>query len=160
MRLLILDNHDSFTYNLVQLVEESRLCKFDVIKNDEIKIEQLQKYNKILISPGPGLPRETANLKQIIDKYHKTKSILGVCLGLQAICEYFGATLYNFNQVFHGLQTQIQILDTHDYIYTGLNPLINVGLYHSWAIDFDDFPDYCLTFLVVSNLIVGRRYIV
>ena len=156
MQLLIIDNYDSFTYNLVQLVAESNLCNYTVIKNDKISLKQVAKYDKILISPGPGLPKETKSLFEIIDKYSHSKSILGVCLGHQAIAEFFGAKLYNLKQVYHGLKVNIKITDRNEYIFAGLPKQIKVGLYHSWAVSNEKLPQYLsITALSDDNIIMA-----
>ena len=150
MQLLIIDNHDSFTYNLVQLVTESNLCNYTVIKNNKIDLKQIANYDKILISPGPGLPKETENLMEIIEKYHSSKSILGVCLGFQAISEFFGAKLYNLKQVYHGLKVKIKITNINEYIFADLPKKIKVGLYHSWAVSKIELPQ-CLSITAISD---------
>ena len=156
MQLLIIDNYDSFTFNLVQLVAESKLCNYKVVKNDKITLKQVDKYDKILISPGPGLPTETQNLMQIIDKYCTTKSILGVCLGHQAIAEFFGAKLYNLKQVYHGLKANITITTKNEYIFAGLPKNIKVGLYHSWAVSQELFPQsLSITAVSGDNIIMA-----
>tara|TARA_B100000965_G_scaffold385889_1_gene387570 strand:- start:192 stop:752 length:561 start_codon:yes stop_codon:yes gene_type:complete len=138
MKLLIIDNYDSFTYNLYHYA-----CQFcssvQVLKNDEVKIEYLEYYDKIILSPGPGLPREHNNLFKIID-VSINKPLLGVCLGHQAIAEYFGATLLNLNNVNHGISCEICIKNK-DYIFNSIPEKLNVGLYHSWFVDKNNFPD-------------------
>jgi len=143
MNLLIIDNYDSFTYNLVQIIEEHNYCNFSVIKNDNISIETVTGYDKILFSPGPGIPSEAIIMNKIIEKYHKNKSILGICLGHQAITEYFGGNLYNLPKVNHGVKQKIKIIDNEDYLFKNLPPDIYAGLYHSWAVSQNNFPD-CL----------------
>ncbi len=134
MKLLILDNYDSFTYNLAHLVEKVSNVPFDVIKNDKISIEEANKYAKILLSPGPGLPKDAGIMPELIKKYHTTKNILGVCLGLQAIGEHFNSPLKNLETVFHGLATPITILEK-DVLFKDCPTSFNVGRYHSWVID-------------------------
>jgi anthranilate synthase component II len=134
-RLLILDNYDSFTWNLVQLVREVSELPFDIIKNDKILINDIQYFDKILFSPGPGLPKEVPVMKEIIENYKNSKSILGICLGHQAIAEAFGCKLINLNVVSHGQQQKIKIIDESDYLLRNIPQNFTSGLYHSWVID-------------------------
>ena len=138
-RLLILDNYDSFTYNLVQLVEQHGGWHFDVCKNNEISIDQVADYDKILLSPGPGLPAEAGIMPEIFQHYASKKSILGVCLGHHALAEAFDGVLYNFKQAEHGIQRTVSIL-APDILFQKLPPTFEVGLYHSWAVQREDFP--------------------
>jgi anthranilate synthase component 2 len=138
-KILIIDNYDSFTYNLIQLVEELN-CKYDIIKNDRIDFDLAAGYKKILITPGPGIPSEAGNILQFIKHFSKTKSILGVCLGCQAIAEVFGGRLKQLPNVSHGICKEIKILDEQDYIFNGLPKMFEAGLYHSWAVSADGFP--------------------
>lgn len=140
MKLLIIDNFDSFTYNLVQLVCQTSSVKFDVVKNNEINIAKVNVYDKILISPGAGLPKDIPILREIILKYSSNKSILGICLGHQAIAEAFGAKLFNLTTVKHGLAVNINILETN-YIYKNIERQFKAGLYHSWAVSEENFPE-------------------
>jgi len=133
-KVLLIDNYDSFTYNLAQLLDESNLCKFDIIKNDALKIDEIIEYDKILISPGAGLPKDAGIILNIIEKYYKTKPILGICLGMQAIAEFFGAELYNLEKVYHGIKINIKVVDSNELIFNNLPKNIEVGLYHSWAV--------------------------
>lgn len=134
MKILILDNYDSFTYNLVHLVKELGYDNVDVYRNDKITLEEIDKYDKIILSPGPGIPSEAGLLLPIIKKYASSKSILGVCLGHQAIGEAFGAKLVNLEDVYHGVTTRADII-AEDYILKGLDNEIEVGRYHSWIVD-------------------------
>lgn len=140
-KVLILDNYDSFTYNLVHYVEANPNFEVDVFRNDEISIAEVDKYNTIVLSPGPGLPKDAGILKELIKTYAPTKKILGVCLGMQAIGEVFGGTLINLNDVFHGVATPIQVLDQEDLLFKNLPNSFNVGRYHSWVIDNKRFPE-------------------
>lgn len=112
MKLLILDNYDSFTYNLVHLVEKCSEIEFEVHRNDKITVEQVAKFDKIVLSPGPGLPKDAGILKELIASYGSRKTILGVCLGQQAIGEVFGAKLKNLEKVYHGVATPIQLINS------------------------------------------------
>lgn len=141
MRLLIFDNYDSFTYNIVHAVRSLGINP-DVIRNDRISLDQVNVYDKIIISPGPGIPSESGILPQLLKAYTPSKPILGICLGEQAIGECFGARLLNLPQVFHGIQTPIDVI-ADDYIFEGLPKQFPVGRYHSWVVDTNDFPS-CL----------------
>lgn len=139
MKLLILDNYDSFTYNIVHAVKELGV-EPDVLRNDRIAIEDVAQYDKIIISPGPGIPQEAGILPKLLNTYADKKPILGVCLGHQAIGERFGAKLKNLSSVFHGIQSTIDVI-TPDYIFEGLPRQIEVGRYHSWVIDRGSLPE-------------------
>ncbi len=132
MRVLVIDNYDSFVYNLVHYLEEMD-CEVIVKRNDELNIEEVQNYDKILLSPGPGIPDEAGLLKEIIKKYASSKSILGVCLGHQAIAEVFGGSLLNMNEVYHGIASPIKVLKK-DTLYQDLPKTLQVGRYHSWVV--------------------------
>ena len=140
-KILVFDNYDSFTYNLVHLVEKITNQKVDVYRNDEISLEEVNAYDKIILSPGPGIPSEAGLLLPLIKQYAATKSILGVCLGHQAIGEAFGGTLTNLSKVYHGVATPIKITNTTSQILRGLPETIEVGRYHSWIISNDNFPE-------------------
>ena len=139
-RILVFDNYDSFTYNLVHLVEKITGEKVDVYRNDQIALADVAAYDKIILSPGPGIPEEAGLLLPLIKEYAATKSILGVCLGHQAIAEAFGGTLINLSTVFHGVATPIKILDNKSQVLDGLPDEIEVGRYHSWIVSEDNFP--------------------
>ena len=135
-----MDNYDSFTYNLVQIVEMHGNWAFDVVKNDRIPLEEVGRYDKILFSPGPGLPAEACIMKKIIQSYGETKCILGICLGLQAIVESFGGRLINLPAVYHGIRQRISIIDRNEVLFDRLSSGFKAGLYHSWAADKDSMP--------------------
>lgn len=139
-RILVFDNYDSFTYNLVHLVEKIIHEKVEVYRNDEISLEKVKEYDKIILSPGPGIPEEAGLLLPLIKEYAATKSILGVCLGHQAIGEAFGGKLTNLSKVYHGVATPIKILNTKSQILKGLGEEIEVGRYHSWIVSNENFP--------------------
>lgn len=139
MKTVIIDNYDSFTYNLAHLVKELG-AEVDVLRNDKFELEELEKYDKIILSPGPGIPEEAGLLLEVIRTYAGRKPILGVCLGEQAIGQAFGGKLTNLSEVFHGIQTNIKIKNK-DYIFSGLPTEIPVGRYHSWVVDTDGFPE-------------------
>ena len=139
-KVLIFDNYDSFTYNLVHIIEKLAHIKVDVFKNDKIELEEIAKYDKIVLSPGPGLPIEAGILKLLIKEYASSKSILGVCLGHQAIAEVFGGTLSNLATVFHGVATPIKILEKKCKLFIELDEIQQVGRYHSWVVNRENFP--------------------
>ncbi|MDR3273112.1 MAG: aminodeoxychorismate/anthranilate synthase component II [Flavobacteriaceae bacterium] len=143
MKILIFDNYDSFTYNLVHLVKTLGCHDLDVFRNDRLELSEVEKYDKIILSPGPGIPSEAGLLLPLIEKYAPQKSILGVCLGEQAIGEVFGALLTNLDEVYHGVATQINIIEK-DYIFDGLSFPFEAGRYHSWTVSRENFPE-CLT---------------
>jgi anthranilate synthase component 2 len=140
MKILVFDNYDSFTYNLVQLVKEiAPNATVEVYRNDEIALDAIKKFDKILLSPGPGLPSESGLLLSLIKEYAASKSIFGVCLGQQAIGETFGGKLTNLAQVYHGVATTIHLTNPSN-LFEGLPPSFEVGRYHSWVVDEKDFP--------------------
>jgi anthranilate synthase component 2 len=145
MKLLVFDNYDSFTYNLVHLVEKILHQKVDVYRNDQIPLEKVKEYDKIILSPGPGIPSEAGELLPLIKEYASSKSILGVCLGHQAIGESFGGKLINLSTVYHGVATPVKILngDASDKtnLFEGLPNEIQAGRYHSWIIAEEGFPE-------------------
>lgn len=140
MKILVLDNYDSFTYNLVQYLERVSSGNIDVFRNDKITLEEVHRYDKILLSPGPGLPSEAGILLDVIRIYAPTKSILGVCLGQQAIGEVFGGKLINLASVYHGVATEMEIVK-EDVLFKGLPKKFKAGRYHSWVVDESNFPD-------------------
>lgn len=141
MNILLIDNYDSFTYNLSQYLEEEGGDDVEVTvwRNDQFDIDDVERFDKIVLSPGPGVPDEAGLLKAVIRRYAPTKPILGVCLGEQAIGEVFGAEIYNLNTVFHGIQSSVRIV-APDYIFDNLSDSIKVGRYHSWVVGKEDFP--------------------
>jgi anthranilate synthase component II len=140
MKILIFDNYDSFTYNLFHLVEKYTDATVDVIRNDKITLEQIDAYQKIILSPGPGLPEQAGILIPLIKKYYKYKSILGVCLGHQAINNAMGGRLRNLNQVLHGIAINTKIVGD-SYLFSGCPDQIKTGRYHSWVVDEKAFPE-------------------
>tara|TARA_Y100000768_G_scaffold337445_1_gene279591 strand:- start:843 stop:1412 length:570 start_codon:yes stop_codon:yes gene_type:complete len=139
MKILVLDNYDSFTYNIVHILRELGGLDITVIKNDKIKMLEVASFDKIILSPGPSLPRDAGKMNELILKYYNTKSILGICLGHQAIAENFGGKLYNMKEPLHGVQTDIYLDD--DYIFEGIKSEIKACRYHSWSVDKDSFPE-------------------
>ena len=138
-KILVIDNYDSFTYNLVHYLEDLD-CEVTVYRNDEFDIDEISHFDKILLSPGPGIPDEAGLLKAVIAKYAPTKSILGVCLGQQAIGEVFGGTLSNLNKVYHGVATMVKTSVDDELLFEGLGNEFEVGRYHSWVVDAN-LPD-------------------
>ena len=132
--VLVIDNYDSFVYNLVHYLEELD-CEVTVVRNNEVDLDMIAKYDKILLSPGPGIPDEAGLLKEIIIRYAPTKSILGVCLGQQAIGEVFGGKLINLDSVFHGVSTKINVSVENESLFKHIDNELMVGRYHSWVVD-------------------------
>lgn len=159
MKILVFDNYDSFTYNLVHLVEKILHQKVDVFRNDKITLEDVKAYDKIILSPGPGIPEEAGLLLPLIKEYASTKSILGVCLGHQAIGEAFGATLINLDTVYHGVATPIKITNSQSKILKGLGDTISVGRYHSWIVNEKDLPgELEITAVDDNGFIMGLQH--
>ena len=162
--IALIDNYDSFTYNLVQLVEQAG-ARVTVLRNDRFALPDLSVYDKLLLSPGPGIPSEAGLLLPVIKAYASSKPILGVCLGEQAIGEAFGAKLCNLSEVFHGVQTEISLPSPQhpeladDYLFDGLPPRMAVGRYHSWVVSRDGLPDtLAVTAVSDEGLIMGLRH--
>lgn len=158
-RILILDNYDSFTYNLVHLINELGL-ECEVWRNDQFKLEDIAQFDKIILSPGPGIPSEAGLLLDVIRAYAPTKSIFGVCLGQQAIAEVFGGSLYNLSRPMHGIATPVKVTDDTEALFLGLPEHINVGRYHSWVVSKDDLPDDLLITAIdeKDNSIMALRH--
>lgn len=139
MKILVLDNYDSFTYNLVHIIRELGYG-MDIYRNDQISVEAVGKYDKILLSPGPGIPDEAGIMKQVIRQYAASKSILGVCLGHQGIAECFGAKLFNLPHVLHGVTSTLQVTDEEEKLFAGLPQQFTVTHYHSWVVEATTLP--------------------
>ncbi|SHM10022.1 anthranilate synthase, component II [Chitinophaga jiangningensis] len=148
MNILVFDNYDSFTYNLVHLVEKIIDGKVTVVRNDEIPLEKVKDYDKIILSPGPGIPEEAGLLLPLIKEYAPTKSIFGVCLGQQAIGQAFGASLINLKEVYHGVATNVKIIADNGRLFNNMPKELEVGRYHSWVVDEKTLP---------SELIITAR---
>lgn len=169
MKILIFDNYDSFTYNLVHLVEKITHEKVDVYRNDKIALEEVKKYDKIILSPGPGVPEEAGLLLPLIKEYAASKPILGVCLGHQAIGQAFGGTLSNLSSVYHGVATPIKVCGLQSAVgkpptanrqlFSGLPQTFEVGRYHSWVVDRENFPaDLEITAEDENGFIMGLQH--
>ena len=159
IKILVLDNYDSFTYNLVQYVQEIVGHKIDVFRNDAIPLEAVAAYDKIILSPGPGLPKDAGIMLELIKKYAPTKHILGVCLGHQAIGEAFGGTLHNIEKVYHGVATPIKIVDGSELLFRNIPFAIEVGRYHSWVVEKDNLPDcFQITAIDEQGVIMAMRH--
>lgn len=133
-KILVIDNYDSFTFNLVHYLEDLN-CEVTVLRNDKFDLEDIQHFDKIVLSPGPGIPEEAGLLKAVIQRYAPTKSILGVCLGQQAIGEVFGGKIINLEEVYHGVHTNINICVDDETLFKNMDKTIEVGRYHSWVVD-------------------------
>jgi anthranilate synthase component 2 len=158
MTILLLDNYDSFTYNVAHLIRE---CGFavDIIRNDKITVEEAGRYDKIVLSPGPGIPEEAGIMPALIKRYAAQKPILGICLGHQAIGEAFGGRLQNLPRVVHGLATKVHITTPPDTIFAGLPTEFAVGRYHSWVVDTEGFPaDLAITAVDEEGQIMALRH--
>src|SRR5690606_35143210 len=135
MKILVLDNYDSFTYNLVYILRQLGYSShLDVFRNDKIDLDAVGAYEKILLSPGPGVPADAGIMPSLIKKYASTKSILGVCLGHQGIAEAFGSDLFNLSTVKHGIEEEVKITEENNTLFKGLPSNFKIGLYHSWAV--------------------------
>ncbi|MCI6522101.1 MAG: anthranilate synthase component II [Parabacteroides sp.] len=141
MKILLFDNYDSFTYNLLHILKELG-ADVEVFRNDKITLDEVDRFDKIVLSPGPGIPEEAGILLPLIRRYAPTKSILGVCLGEQAIGEAFGAKLINLTEVHHGVCSDVRVV-ANDPLFNGLDRTLRVGRYHSWVVSKEDLPD-CL----------------
>jgi anthranilate synthase component II len=150
MKILVFDNYDSFTYNLVHVVEKITNCKVTVKRNDEISLEAISEFDSIILSPGPGIPEEAGLLLPLIKQYAATKKILGVCLGHQAIGEAFGGKLINLSSVFHGVAMPCKVVEESCPIFTNLPNTFDVGRYHSWVVQANTLPS-CFTITAVDD---------
>ncbi len=157
-KVLVIDNYDSFTFNLVHYLEALD-CEVMVLRNDEFELEEINQYDTIILSPGPGIPSESGLLNQIVSTYATSKKILGICLGQQAIGEVFGANLINLDKVYHGVSTTIEILVDNEILFHNLPNQLEVGRYHSWVIDTDNFPDDLeITSIAANGEIMSIRH--
>lgn len=158
MKILVIDNYDSFVYNLVHYLQELD-CEVTIKRNDQFKLEEVAAYERILLSPGPGIPDEAGMLKDIIRTYAGKKPILGVCLGLQAIGEVFGGSITNLSEVYHGVSTKAKIVVNDELFFKGLGDEIEIGHYHSWVVTKDDLPEILeITSLDENGHIMSLRH--
>lgn len=156
--IIIIDNRDSFTYNLYQIFDEHPLCNIHIVQSDQVQLDDLEAYDQLVLSPGPDVPRAYPILFDIIARFENSKPILGVCLGHQAIGEYYGAQLYNVDQVFHG-QTRFLQLMTSDLLFHNIPNQTPIGLYHSWALAQQNFPETLeITALSNDQVIMAFRH--
>ncbi len=157
--IVVIDNYDSFTYNLVHYVTEITGSRPDVFRNDETDLERLENYRKIILSPGPGIPSEAGICIPLIKRFAQSKSILGVCLGHQAIGEAFGGELVNLDSVYHGVATQVIVLDNKDPLFRNIPVTFNAGRYHSWVVSGTNLPS-CLrvTCIDTNQMIMALRH--
>ena len=141
MKIIVIDNYDSFTYNLVQYIERIAGTEVTVARNDKIALEEVAVYDKIVISPGPGIPDEAGISKAVIEKYGPQKSILGVCLGHQAIAEVYGGSIRNLDTVYHGVSSEIEQTVANEALFRGIPGKFDAGRYHSWIVEAEPFPE-------------------
>ncbi|MCT3948082.1 aminodeoxychorismate/anthranilate synthase component II [Elizabethkingia anophelis] len=141
MKILVFDNYDSFTYNLVQIIEKIVGYSVDVIRNNQITLAEVDQYDKIILSPGPGIPSEAGILLDLIREYATKKDIFGVCLGQQAIAEAFGGSLINLSEIYHGVATDVQVIKDNTLLFKDLPENFEAGRYHSWAVANENFPE-------------------
>ncbi len=159
MKILVFDNYDSFTYNLVHLIEKITGEEPAVFRNDKIKLEEINQFDKILLSPGPGLPMESGILIDLIRTYAPSKSIFGVCLGLQAMAEAYGGKLQNLSSVFHGVATPVRVTTPEEPLFKGLPQKFDAGRYHSWVAEKTSLPNcFQITAEDENGLIMGIRH--
>lgn len=158
MKILVLDNYDSFTYNLVHLIRENGYA-VDIFRNDKISLEAVGSYDKILLSPGPGIPDEAGIMKHVVQEYGAVKSILGICLGHQGIAEVFGAALFNIPNVLHGVTSLTEVIDQDEYLFRDVSSEFQATHYHSWAVLPESItPDLKVTAVNDEGLIMGLRH--
>jgi len=158
MKILLLDNYDSFTYNLFHCIEKVSNVRIDVFRNDKISFKEIVKYDKIVLSPGPGLPSEAGILLDLIREYASSKSILGICLGHQAIGEVFGGRLMNLDSVYHGVATEMHVIKK-DKLFRNIPKKFKAGRYHSWVVDKKNLPDELeITVTDENAYIMGLRH--
>jgi len=160
MKLLVLDNYDSFTYNLVHILKELTNGEVDVFRNDEISLEEVGKYDNIVISPGPGVPDSAGITKELIRKYGPTKNILGVCLGCQAIAEVYGGSLSNLDKVYHGVATYMKVTDENERLFKEIPSDFTAGRYHSWVVNAHDLPaELKITCIDEQDMVMGLSHV-
>ena len=158
IKIALIDHHDSFTFNVIELLRKIGGNTTRVINYDDLVVTELHEFDKIILSPGPCLPENYPKTFQVIKQFYKTKSFLGICLGHQAICSFFGAELYNFTEVIHGVNKEITILDK-SLLFKGIPNKMEVGLYHSWAVKQANFPDVLqITSKSINSVIMSVKH--
>jgi len=158
-KILVVDNYDSFTYNLVNILRKSKQHTFEVQYADKIDIASAAAFDLFLFSPGPDVPHDQSAMERLLETYGSTKSFLGICLGFQAIAQYFGAKLMNMHQVYHGQECIVSILDRREYLFSGLGHTFQAGLYHSWAVMEQGFPHNLIkTAVSADGILMGLRH--
>jgi anthranilate synthase component 2 len=159
MKVLVLDNYDSFTYNLVQYIQEILQQKVTVRRNDAISLEEVERYEVLILSPGPGIPSQAGIMPALIKRYAPSKAILGVCLGHQAIGEAFGADLVNLSKVYHGVETPVEVIAEDEILFKDVPRFFPAGRYHSWVVSPDAFPDELqITAIDQKGMIMALRH--
>jgi anthranilate synthase component 2 len=151
MQVLVLDNYDSFTYNLVQYIEEILEAPVTVRRNDQISLDEVAAYDVVVLSPGPGVPAEAGIMPALIQRYAPEKPILGVCLGHQAIAEAFGGSIFNLDQVYHGIETPVTVTDPDEVLFAGIPQEFSAGRYHSWVVRPTDLPDELVVTAIAAD---------
>jgi len=157
-KILVIDNYDSFTYNLVHYLQDLN-CEVTVKRNDKLSLEEVEGFEKILLSPGPGIPDEAGLLKPIIEKYGSTKTILGICLGQQAIAEVYGGSIENLNKVYHGVSTSIERINDDQVLYKDIPRELEVGRYHSWVVSKELPKDLIPTSVDENGEIMSLKHV-
>ena len=159
MKILMIDNYDSFTYNLVQYIEEIVEEKIDVVRNDAITLKEVDAYDIIFLSPGPGVPKDAGIMPELIQQYASTKNIFGVCLGLQAIGEAFGGELANLEKVYHGVKTIVIRTEDDEPIFQNIEKVFDAGRYHSWVVKRENLPEILeVTAIDEKGIVMGARH--
>jgi len=159
MKILVLDNYDSFTFNLVQYIERILQQKVDVFRNDQITLDEVEAYDAIILSPGPGVPAEAGIMPELIKRYAPTKPILGVCLGHQAIGEAFSGHLENLTQVYHGIETPVEVVDESEVLFKNIPEVFQAGRYHSWVVRKEELPEaFIVTAVDEQGIVMAMRH--
>jgi anthranilate synthase component 2 len=159
MKILVLDNYDSFTFNLVQYIERILRQKVDVFRNDQITPDEVEAYDAIILSPGPGVPAEAGIMPELIKRYAPTKPILGVCLGHQAIGEAFSGALENLTKVYHGIETPVEVVDESEVLFKGIPTVFQAGRYHSWVVRKEELPEaFIVTAVDEQGIVMAMRH--
>ena len=159
MKILVLDNYDSFTFNLVQYIERILQQKVDVFRNDQITLDEVEAYDAIILSPGPGVPSKAGIMPELIKRYAPTKPILGVCLGHQAIGEAFSGALENLTKVYHGIETPVEVVDESEVLFKGIPTVFQAGRYHSWVVRKEELPEaFIVTAVDEQGIVMAMRH--